>query len=79
MDTWVTMRPGDILAVFPEDVHMVKVCPVRPIKRPGCPTRTRSGPDSFFSSKKEIFSNNPPEDLTSVYGYFIIDSIGISQ
>lgn len=22
---WVTMRPGDVLVVFPEDVHMVKV------------------------------------------------------
>lgn len=25
VDSWVTMRPGDILVVFPEDVHMVKV------------------------------------------------------
>lgn len=25
VDAWVTMRPGDILIVFPEDVHMVKV------------------------------------------------------
>lgn len=25
VDGWVTMRPGDILVVFPEDVHMVKV------------------------------------------------------
>ena len=25
VDAWVTMRPGDILVVFPEDVHMVKV------------------------------------------------------
>ena len=25
VDSWVTMRPGDILIVFPEDVHMVKV------------------------------------------------------
>ncbi|MDY4180515.1 MAG: YhcH/YjgK/YiaL family protein [Pseudoflavonifractor sp.] len=34
VDAWVTMRPGDILVVFPEDVHMVKVqlkdaCPVK--------------------------------------------------
>ena len=34
VDAWVTMRPGDILIVFPEDVHMVKVqlngpCPVK--------------------------------------------------
>lgn len=25
VDSWVTMRPGDILVVFPEDVHVVKV------------------------------------------------------
>lgn len=25
VDSWVTMRPGDILVVFPEDVHKVKV------------------------------------------------------
>ena len=25
VDAWVTMRPGDILIVYPEDVHMVKV------------------------------------------------------
>lgn len=25
VDAWVAMRPGDILVVFPEDVHMVKV------------------------------------------------------
>ena len=25
VDAWVTMRPGDVLVVFPEDVHMVKV------------------------------------------------------
>ncbi len=25
VDSWVTMRPGDILIVFPEDVHKVKV------------------------------------------------------
>ena len=25
VDSWVTMRPGDILVVFPEDIHMVKV------------------------------------------------------
>lgn len=25
VETWCTMRPGDILVVFPEDVHMVKV------------------------------------------------------
>lgn len=34
VDAWVTMRPGDILVVYPEDVHMVKVqlkgaCPVK--------------------------------------------------
>ena len=34
VDAWVTMRPGDILIVYPEDVHMVKVqrngpCPVK--------------------------------------------------
>ena len=25
VETWFTMRPGDILVVYPEDVHMVKV------------------------------------------------------
>lgn len=25
VETWFTMHPGDILVVFPEDVHMVKV------------------------------------------------------
>ncbi len=25
VDSWVTMRPGDVLVVFPEDVHKVKV------------------------------------------------------
>ena len=25
VDSWMTMRPGDILVVFPEDVHKVKV------------------------------------------------------
>ena len=25
VESWVTMRPGDILVVFPEDVHKVKV------------------------------------------------------
>ena len=25
VDSWVTMHPGDILVVFPEDVHKVKV------------------------------------------------------
>lgn len=25
VETWFTMRPGEVLIVFPEDVHMVKV------------------------------------------------------
>ena len=25
VETWFTMHPGDVLVVFPEDVHMVKV------------------------------------------------------
>jgi len=25
VDNWMTLRPGDILVVFPEDAHMVKV------------------------------------------------------
>ena len=25
VETWFTMRPGDLLVVYPEDVHMVKV------------------------------------------------------
>lgn len=32
VDAWVTMRPGDILVVFPEDVHMVKVQRSAPCK-----------------------------------------------
>jgi len=31
VDAWVTMRPGDILVVFPEDVHMVKVQRTGPV------------------------------------------------